>query len=171
MTVGAGGREFKRRRTVAQKILVAFDDSENAMRSVEFIAESLTKEHKITLFSVIPDTAAICDMNSPSLTPYFLSKQATFCALEDQKKELVNEALQEAKELLLKAGFDEKNVTIKVQTKKKGIARDIINEAHSGYDTIVLGRRGLSGVKEFILGSVSQKVLHLARDMSVIVVD
>ena len=156
---------------MAQKILVAFDDSENAMRSVGFIAESFTKEHKIPLFSVIPDTAAICDMNSPSLTPYFLSKQATFCALEDQKKELVNEALQEAKELLLKAGFDEKNVTIKVQTKKKGIARDIINEAHSGYDTIVLGRRGLSGVKEFILGSVSQKVLHLARDMSVIVVD
>lgn len=154
-----------------QKILVAFDDSENAMRAVEFIAESFTKEHKITLFSIIPDTAALCDMNSPGLTPYFISHQVTFCALEDQKKELVNEALQKAKEVLLKAGFEEKNITIKVQTKKKGIARDILNEAHSGYDTIVLGRRGLSGVKEFILGSVSQKVLHSARDMAVIVVD
>ena len=156
---------------MGQRILVAFDDSENAMRAVEFIAESFTKEHKITLFSVIPDTPAICDMNSPSLTPYFISKQAEFCALEDQKKELVNEALQKAKEVLLKAGFEEKNITIRVQTKKKGIARDILNEAHSGYDTIVLGRRGLSGVKEFILGSISQKVLHSARDMSVIVVD
>jgi len=86
-----------------QKILVAFDDSQNAMRAVEFIAGSFTKEHKITLLSIIPDTAAICDMNSPSLTPYFISHQVTFCALEDQKKELVNEALQKAKDLLLKS--------------------------------------------------------------------
>ncbi|GAH45018.1 unnamed protein product, partial [marine sediment metagenome] len=148
-----------------------FDDSENAMRAVEFIADSFTREHKITLLSIIPDTAAICDMNSPSLTPYFISHQITFCALEDQKKELVNEALQNARELLLKAGFEEKNITIKMQTRKKGIARDIINEAHSGYDNIVLGRRGLSGIKEFVLGSISQKVLHSARDMSVIMVD
>jgi len=63
---------------MGQKILVAFDDSENAMRAVEFIATSFTKEQEITLFSVIPDTAAICDMNSPSLTPYFISKQTEF---------------------------------------------------------------------------------------------
>lgn len=156
---------------MGQKILVAFDDSENAMRALEFIATSFTKEQEITLFSVIPDTAAICDMNSPSLTPYFISKQTEFCVLEDQKKELVNEALQKAKELLLKAGFEEKNITIKVETRKKGVVRDIINEANSGYDTIVLGRRGLSGIKDFILGSVSQKVLHLAKDISVILVD
>ena len=156
---------------MGQKTLVSFDDSENAMRAVEFIATSFTKEQEITLFSVIPDTAAICDMNSPSLTPYFISKQTEFCILEDQKKELVNEALQKAKELLLKAGFEEKNITIKVETRKKGVVRDIINEANSGYDTIVLGRRGLSGIKDFILGSVSQKVLHLAKDISVILVD
>ncbi len=156
---------------MGQNILVAFDDSENAMRAVEFIATSFTKEHKITLFSVIPDTAAICDMNSPSLTPYFVSKQATFCALEDQKKELVDEALQKARGLLMKAGFEEKNIDVKVQNKKKGVARDIIDEARSGYDTIVLGRRGLSGIREFILGSVSQKVFNAARDISVMVVD
>jgi len=156
---------------MGQKILVSFDDSENAMRAVEFIATSFTKEQEITLFSVIPDTAAICDMNSPSLTPYFISKQTEFCVLEDQKKELVNKALQKAKELLLKAGFEEKNITIKVETRKKGVVRDIINEANSGYDTIVLGRRGLSGIKDFILGSVSQKVLHLAKNISVILVD
>jgi len=156
---------------MAKKILVAFDDSENAMRAVEFIATSFTKEQEITLFSVLPDTAAICDMNSPSLTPYFISRQAEFCALEDQKKELVNEALQKAKEVLLNAGFEENNITLKAQTKKKGIVRDIISEANSGYDTIVLGRRGLSGIKEFLLGSVSQKVLHLTKDISLIVVD
>jgi nucleotide-binding universal stress UspA family protein len=166
-----GERIYKRRRTVAQKILAAFDDSENAMRAVEFIASSFTKDHQITLFSIIPDTAAICDMNSPSLIPYFQERQATFCVLEDHKREAVNEAMQKAKELLLKAGFQDENITIKVQTKDKGIVRDIIHEANSGYDIIVVGRRGHSAIQEFIFGSVSQKILNLARDMSVIVVD
>ena len=156
---------------MGEKILVAFDDSENAMRAVGYIARTLTKEHRIMLFSVIPDTAALCDMNSPSLTSYFVEKQAIFCGLEDQKKELIDEAMHKAKELLLTAGFEEKNITLKIQTKKKGVVRDIIEEARSGYTTIILGRRGLSGVKEFILGSVSQKVLQLARGISVIVVD
>ncbi|NNL41126.1 MAG: universal stress protein, partial [Desulfobacterales bacterium] len=53
----------------------------------------------------------------------------------------------------------------------KGVARDIVKEAQSGYNTIVLGRRGQSGIKEFILGSVSQKVFHLVKDISVLVVN
>jgi nucleotide-binding universal stress UspA family protein len=161
----------KRRLIMDNRILVAFDDSENALRAVEYVADRFTKENQITLFSIVPDTAALCDMNSPSLIPYFMEKQAVFCGLEDQKKELVDEAMLRAKDILLKAGFDEKNIALKVQTKKKGVVRDIIDEAHSGYDTIVLGRRGLSGVKDFIFGSVSQKLLHLARDVSIIVVD
>ncbi|HUU40909.1 MAG TPA: universal stress protein, partial [Desulfatiglandales bacterium] len=72
---------------------------------------------------------------------------------------------------LLKGGFKEENITVKAHPKKIGVARDIIKEANSGYDAIVLGRRGISGVKEFILGSVSQKVLHMARGVSVILVD
>ena len=78
---------------------------------------------------------------------------------------------QRAEELLRKAGFEEKNITVKVETQKKGIARDIINEASSGYDTVVLGRRGLSGIKEFLLGSISQKVLHSTKNVSVLLVD
>lgn len=156
---------------MANRILVAFDDSENALRAVEYVADRFTKENQITLFSIVPDSAALCDMNSPSLIPYFMEKQAVFCGLEDQKKELIDEAMLRAKDILLKAGFEEKNISLKAQPKKKGVVRDIIDEAHSGYDTIVLGRRGLSGVKEFIFGSVSQKLIHLAHDITVIVVD
>lgn len=153
------------------KILMAIDDSENAMRAVEFIAKTSLPEHKITLFSVVPDTAAICDMNSPELTPHFLSHQVVFCTMEDKKRDLVEASLKKAKEILEKAGFDEKNIRVKVVNRKKGIARDIIDEAHSGYDTVVMGKKGLSGIKEFFLGSVSQKVLHGAKDLSVLLVD
>jgi len=156
---------------MGQKLLVAFDDSENAMRAVEFIVKSFTTDHRITLFSVILDTATICDMDNPSLTPYFMAQKGAFCSVEDQKRTLVNEALQKAKELLVKAGFEEEHIIIKVETKKKGVARGIIDEADSGYDAIVMGRRGLSGIKEFFLGSVSQKVLQSSEAVSVLLVD
>jgi nucleotide-binding universal stress UspA family protein len=50
------------------------------------------------------------------------------------------------------------------------VARDIIEEAKSGYGVVVLGRRGLSGIKEFFLGSVSNKVVTTVKDVSVFVV-
>ena len=157
---------------MGQKILVALDDSKNAMRTIEFIAKTFSQSvNDITLFSVIPDTAALCDMNSPELTPYFLSQQSNFCQLEEQKKQLVNEALKQAKDILVNAGFDKGRVQLKVQAKKRGIARDIIEEAHSGYSIVVMGRRGLSGVQEFMLGSISQKVIHGVKDVSVLIVN
>jgi len=153
-----------------KKILVALDDSENAMRGVEFITKTFTPNHSVTLFSVIPDTAAACEIFSPELTTYFLSQRDIFCSMQDKKMELANEAINQAKQLLIQAGFPESNISVKVESQKKGVARDIIDEAASGYDIIVIGRRGLSAIKEFFLGSVSQKVIHAAGDVSVVLV-
>jgi nucleotide-binding universal stress UspA family protein len=153
------------------KVLVALDDSANAARAVEYVSKNFSADHEVTLFSVIPDTQMLCNMNSPELTPYFWSQRNVFCSLEDKKKELIEAAASRAKDVLLKAGFKKEKITVKVQAKKKGIARDIVAEAESGYDTIVMGRRGLSGIKEFMMGSVSQKVLNSAKDLSVIIVN
>jgi len=51
------------------------------------------------------------------------------------------------------------------------VARDILKEAGNGYDLIVIGRRGISGIREFFLGSVSQKVFSGAKDISVLIVN
>ena len=61
-----------------KKVLVAIDDSENARRAVEFVANFFAPDNKITLFNVISDTATLCAMNSPELTPYFTSQQSSF---------------------------------------------------------------------------------------------
>ena len=154
-----------------KNILVALDDSENAMAAVESVASSFTPDHKVTLFSVIQDTAVICEMNSPELTPHFMAERSAFCSLENKKKEMIHEAQQKAKGILMQSGFKEENIFLKVETRKKGVARDIISEAESGYSTVVVGRRGLSGIKEFFLGSVSNKVVNSVKDLSVLVVD
>jgi nucleotide-binding universal stress UspA family protein len=141
------------------------------MRAAQFVAGAYSPGHEITLLSVVPDAAAVCDMNSPELTPYFLEQRDTFCTMEDMKKDLLKQASQKAKDLLVEAGFDENKITIKIEAKQKGVARDIVAEARYGYDAIVLGKRGISGIKDFLLGSISQKVLHAAKGVSVVLVD
>jgi len=156
---------------MAQKILIAIDDSENAIRAVEFVTRSFSPNNQITLFNVMIDTAALCKMDSPELIPLFKSQQTSFCVLEEKKRELVEASLKKAKEILTAAGFPEDNITIKIEEKEQGVARDILQEAKQGYDLIVLGRRGISGIQEFFLGSVSQKVFHGAKDISVLIIN
>jgi nucleotide-binding universal stress UspA family protein len=156
---------------MGHKILIAFDESDNARRAVEYIADMFPRDAEITLFSVLQDSAAICDMNSPELTPYFKSQQNAFCVLEDKKKGLVSNAGQRAMEFLVDNGFQKERISVKIKNKKASVAKDIVEEARSGYDLVVLGRRGLAGIKEYFLGSISQKVLHMAPDVSLLFVN
>ena len=157
---------------MAQKILIAMDESENSARAVEFVGNCLKTDADISLFSVLLNTETMCAMQGPALTPYFTAEQTSFCALEDKKKEVVKEALEKARQKLIQHGFDEKRIKTKIVERKKGIARDIIAEANSGgFDLVVMGRRGLSGIMEFIMGSISQKVLHGVDKASVLLVD
>jgi nucleotide-binding universal stress UspA family protein len=159
----------ERRKQMPQKILIAMDDSENAMRAVEMVADSFSSDNSITLFNIMLDTAALCQMDSPALTPLFKSQQASFCALEDKKRELVMTMMNRAKEHLLESGFAVEKINIKIQNMDRGVARDILQESRNGYDLIVTGRRGTSGIKEFFMGSTSQKIVSGAKDISVLI--
>ena len=156
---------------MAKKILLAMDESENAMRAAEFITKTFNKDNEVTIFSVVLDTPTVCEMDSPSLTPHFTAQKDVFCWVEDQKKMMIDEAHKKARELLIKVGFNEKNIRMKIETKKKGIAKGILDEAGSGYDLLVMGRQGVARVRDFLLGSIPQKILQSAKDISVLLVD
>lgn len=155
---------------MAPKILVAMDDSENAMRAVTHVARTFSRDVAVTLFSVLPDTATLCDLNSPELTPLFRSQQASFCQLEDKKRMLVTEACEKARQTLIEAGFPPDRVEVRTEPRKKGVARDIAAlAALEGFELIVLGKHGMTGIKDFFMGSVPQKVTQLAKDTSVLI--
>lgn len=154
-----------------QRILVAFDDSENAMRAVEHVARYYDRDSRVTLFSVIPEYDFKCLMDLTSMNPHQIEVHDSICRdLQNEKKKQVEPLLQQAKNMLLRSGFDDKNVMVKIDRKSSDVAREIVKEAVAGYDTIVMGRRGRSPLKEFLLGSISQKVLHAVKDQSVLMV-
>ena len=78
---------------------------------------------------------------------------------------------EEAHRYLEKAGFNRKQITTRLVTGVTSRALAISMEAlNGGYGTIVVGRRGLSNVEEFTIGRVSNKVIHMAREIAVWVV-
>jgi len=157
---------------MGKKILLALDNSNNSLRAVKYVANTFKATATITMFSVLPDPTAACELDGPSLIPIFKENIRTFCTIENAKKSAVEGFMEEAKKTLVKAGFPAKNLSIRIRKKKVGIARDIVKEAQQGkYDTLVVGRRGLSSIQQFMLGSVSNKVLHIAKKISVIIVD
>lgn len=151
-------------------ILVALDESENAEKLIEFIAESFGAQSKVMLMSVVPDTASVCGMDAPSLIPLFRQHQQDFCVMEEKKRKYLEQRMNEFVQKLTEAGFDQQNIRYDVRIQQKDPAEAIIEEADKGFDMIVMGRRGRGKVKEFLMGSVSQKVLHAAGDKTVVVV-
>jgi len=67
--------------------------------------------------------------------------------------------MEKARQLFLDRNFPEDAVSIKVQERKVGIARDIVNESRNDYDGVVVGRWGKSMLKDYLWGSVANKLL------------
>lgn len=154
-----------------KNILIAFDDSENAMRAVEFVGEFFTKESNITLFSIYEDSESIFLTGSPEISSHIIAERDAFKHLDEEKKKVLKMVQGRAKVLLTEKGFNYKDIKCRIEKVKSGIARDIVYESHKDYDVIVLGRRGLSAIKEFFLGSVSHKVFNEVKDNSILVVN
>jgi nucleotide-binding universal stress UspA family protein len=85
--------------------------------------------------------------------------------MEDQKKER-NKLLTKSAKFL-----KENNVKTKTILKEGHPSQTIVNVAkEEGFDMIILGSRGLGGLKKFFLGSVSNAVVQEAQNCSVLIV-
>jgi nucleotide-binding universal stress UspA family protein len=84
----------------------------------------------------------------------------------------MNQFFAESTEVLKKAGLKPEQIRSKFVVKASEVAEAILEEVALGrYDTLIVGRRGLSRVREFFLGSVSTKVVREARGCAVCVVE
>lgn len=157
---------------MANKVLLALDNSKNSLKAVRYVAKTLKPDSMVTMLTVLPDPTAACGLDGPSLIPIFKKNIKTFCTIEDAKKAAMQGFLDEAKKRLVEAGFSPKNISVRIRKKKAGIARDILKEAKAGkYDTVVMGRRGLTGVKQFVAGSVTNKTFQFAQNVTLIIVE
>ena len=87
---------------------------------------------------------------------------ATINVWELQQEKDIQEVMEKARQLFLDRGLPEDAVSIRIQEKKVGIARDILSESRDDYDVVVVGRWGISKLKDLVWGGVANKLIgHL----------
>jgi nucleotide-binding universal stress UspA family protein len=158
-----------------EKILIAFDGSDNSRRAVAYTAAMTGggPERRITV-------AAIERPPDRDLYPDDASWKEE-CA---RRVTQIHEALADARTMLLGAGLPEEWVETRFVESCRSplresrecsigtsIALEILRLAgDGGFGTVVVGRRGVSKQEEFLFGSVSTKIIQAAKGMAVWVV-
>ena len=146
------------RKPCTGKVLVAFDGSTDAMRAVRFAGE-FTKgsTRKISLFYAMRGSSEAA--NDIFYTP-------PECI--DQAREIMGHHFHAAVNRLESIGIPPDAINTRAQENVISRALAIRQEAESGdYGTIVVGRRGMSCVRDFFIGRVSNKILNSAREHAV----
>ncbi|MEJ2724569.1 MAG: universal stress protein [Deltaproteobacteria bacterium] len=147
----------------SKKVLVCVDNSENALRAVDHAGFMLGgTDAPVTVFHTMRHLKRYIPEDVLEETP----------ELEELWKKKAGEDIapfmEKARDMLLKAGLAQSQVTSKIVEGSRSPADDILKEAReNGYGTIVLGRRGISGIKGFLFGSVTKKILNQATGLTI----
>ena len=142
-----------------KKILLAVDASDYSLEIARYVSEIPSfQQIEAVLFSVfnkIPES--YYDLKSD---PLYGKRIRNIEAWELQNRASLEKYMRGAESILLDAGFLQNNVIVKTCEKEKGIARDILKEAKTGYSAVAVGRTGVGKLGDIILGSIATKLLE-----------
>jgi nucleotide-binding universal stress UspA family protein len=132
-----------------RKILIATDGSETSLHAAK-IAVGIGKASGAAITAVY-----VLDVHRLTQLPGY----AAMPGLKDNLMEFMlkegGEAMGEIEEMALGAGVAYE------ETIAKGDPSELLKlSSHSGFDLIVMGATGRSGLKKFLLGSVAEKVVR-----------
>jgi nucleotide-binding universal stress UspA family protein len=151
------------RAPVGKGVLLAFDGSPGALRAVDCVGTFLgASDFNVCLLHVIRGREKAAEEHQGLFSPQ---------KFVDDAKIDIAARMEEAQKKLMQAGFEENRISSKLILGAQSRAAAIVDEARKkNYGTIVMGRRGLSQVKSFFIGRVTNKVIYLGRDRSVWIV-
>jgi nucleotide-binding universal stress UspA family protein len=140
------------------KILLAVDGSDQAFEATRYASQFFSPNRiEVVLFHVtteIPER--FWDVEKD---PTLILKEATLSEWRDQQKKKIKELMERARQLFLDRGVPADAVSIKIQDRQVGIARDIIHESQGHYSAVILGRWGTSLLTDFLWGSIAEKLM------------
>jgi nucleotide-binding universal stress UspA family protein len=158
-------------------VLIAVDGSRNSLRAVEYAGRVFASnaEARLMLFHVLPAISRM-SLNKEEIKAIDARKAERadlvdlYWQLEDEDK--MGRFFGEATNLLVQVGVQPEQIKSKCGVIEGEIASAILEEVDRGhYETLVVGRRGLSRMREFFLGSISTELVREAQGCAVCVVE
>ncbi|OPX34794.1 MAG: hypothetical protein B1H11_10170 [Desulfobacteraceae bacterium 4484_190.1] len=151
---------------ISKKVLIAVDSSENAMRAADHAAFMFSDtDCSLTLFHTLRHLGRFVPLE------VIEENEILEQLWENRAGQEIAPYMKRAKKILIDSGIKEERITVKISNGSRSAADDIFKEAQDDdYGTIVLGRRGVSALKEFFMGSVTSKILSRSNDLAVLIV-
>ena len=135
-----------------KNVLLPIDGSECAMRSVALVISKLSHYRS-------PENTQIHLVNIQPPLPHDVSRFVSHDQIADFHRDESDKAMQEAKKRLDAAGLK-----YTCHAKVGDVAEEITLLAENlGCDQIVMGTHGRGALGYFLMGSITLKVLHLAK--------
>ena len=141
-----------------EKILVAVDGSEHSKKALVYAIE-LTKKFdgKITIVNVystvVPQTQPIDGLSTPAMSG---TSAALAAKIAEDAKLRGEQVLMEAERSAMELG-----VQVEKVLREGDAVNEIVAEAKAGnFNLVVVGHRGMSKLRELLLGGVSEGVSH-----------
>lgn len=146
------------------RILIAMDSSDGAMRALDFVADHLGGyDYDVHLLHVIRGNGEITTKHPNLTTP----QECRQIALDTMQT-----VFNEARKRLVEGGFSNNQISEEIKTNIYSRAAAIVKVAkEGGFETIVVGRRGVSRPRSFVIGRVSNKAIHMARRLGVWIIN
>ena len=151
------------------KILVGIDGSENSEKALDEALEIADKFDAsvliLNVFQPPPETGYQLNMFAQSQTPGYAQEPTAY---QPNIAASINDLRKVHEEVLLKATerATKLNPTLKItsELKEGDTSAQIVETAANGkFDLIVVGHKGNSEIREFFLGSTSERVVHRAK--------
>ena len=161
-----------------EKILVSIDATESSEKAVAYLANlgGLIGSCQLTLCHILPTIPPDMLEDGGSENPDVelalkAGRDEDIGEWEDKIKTTTRKIFEGYKKKLVDSGIPAANINTKVIGRTLDIGKSVVNTAKKGgYTTIVVGRRGVSFLQELALGSVSYRIVKLAKDITVWVV-
>ena len=139
-----------------RNILVAVDGSENSNRALDFGLDLAEKFGSSVMVLNVSEVLAMGVVPQESTTSSFDSMSILGKDLRNIHEEILSKAVSHAKAV-------KPDLVVSSMLRNGDPAVEIVNVAKdSGFDAIVIGHKGSGMVRERVLGSISEKVAHLA---------
>ncbi len=147
-------------------VLIAVDNSENALRAVDYAGFMLSgTDSRIVLFHTKKSLRRFLPKSIFEDIPGFSELWA------EKAEEEIAPTMEKAKTMLIKAGIEEDRIQTLTFDGSRNPAKDILAAAEEyGCGTVVLGRQGESGNTGFSLGIIARKLIDAASDVAIWVV-
>lgn len=149
--------------------MIAVDGSEQSMQAIRYVSMVFPPQRTEVALLHIGDKLPelFQDLDAYPLYHSHVTHLKTWMA--DQQASM-GRFMDEGIAVLVKAGFPRWAVSMKTQPKKNGLARDLLKASFEGYDALVLGRTGLSRIKDRFMRSLALSLVGKVKHLPVIVV-